>query len=109
MSYTVCKPLVTIAIPTQNSADKYLINAISSAAAQTYENLEIIVADNCSTDNTSQVIKNYNDERLQYIRHDKNLGPNGNFNFCLQSICWVLFVSLEFSLGVQCVRFRSVL
>ena len=84
MSYTVGKPLVTIAIPTYNSADKYLINAISSAAAQTYENLEIIVADNCSTDNTSQVIKNYNDERLQYIRHDKNLGPNRNFNFCLQ-------------------------
>ena len=50
-------PLVTIAIPTYNRADGYLKEAIQSALDQTYPNLEIIVSDNCSIDDTESIVK----------------------------------------------------
>ena len=75
--------LVTIAIPTFNRADGNLICALQSAISQTYQNIEIIVSDNCSSDHTEQVVKQFEDPRLQYVRHPENIGANANFNFCL--------------------------
>ena len=75
--------LVTIAIPTFNRADGNLICALQSAISQTYKNIEIIVSDNCSSDDTEQVVKQFKDPRLQYVRHPENIGANANFNFCL--------------------------
>lgn len=77
-------PLVTIAIPTYNRADGYLKNAIQCALEQTYQNIEIIISDNCSPDNTEEVVKGFNDKRLRYFRQQANIGANNNFNFCLQ-------------------------
>ena len=78
-------PLVTIGIPTYNRADKTLSCAIGSACSQDYPNLEIIVSDNCSTDNTQELVRSFNDHRIKYLRHDTNIGPNNNFNACLQA------------------------
>ena len=75
--------LVTIAIPTYNRADNYLKQALSSALVQTYRNIEIIVSDNCSTDNTESVVKNFKDSRIRYFKQKKNIGPYKNFNFLL--------------------------
>lgn len=77
------EPKVTIALPTYNRAQKFLRPAIECALGQDWENLEIIVSDNCSTDNTADVVKSYSDKRLRYIRQDKNIGANNNFNFCV--------------------------
>jgi glycosyltransferase involved in cell wall biosynthesis len=77
-------PLVTIAIPTYNRADNYLRQALTSALTQTYPNLEIIVSDNCSTDHTEALVTGLSDSRIRYFRHEKNIGGNKNFNFCLQ-------------------------
>jgi glycosyltransferase involved in cell wall biosynthesis len=74
--------LVTIGIPTYNRADSFLKEALESALRQTYSDLEIIVADNCSTDHTEELVKGYNDDRIRYIRHEKPLKPYENFNFC---------------------------
>lgn len=76
-------PSVTIAIPTYNRADKFLRSAIEYALEQSWPHLEIIVADNCSTDNTAAVAKSYTDSRLRYLRHENNIGANNNFNFCI--------------------------
>ena len=94
MSVLLDQPLVTVAIPTYNGADKFLTNALSSALAQDYDNLEIIVSDNCSTDNTSSVMQSIKDERLKYIKQKVNLGANGNFNFCLNEAkgSYILFL-----------------
>lgn len=83
---TNCKniPLVTIAIPTYNRADTYLRHSLSAAVNQTYPNIEIIVSDNCSTDHTEMLVKEFNDPRIRYIKHKNNIGANNNFNFCLE-------------------------
>ena len=57
--------LVTIGIPTFNRANGYLRYALESAIAQTYRNLEIIVSDNCSYDDTEAVVRHYRDPRGQ--------------------------------------------
>lgn len=78
------KPLVTIAIPTYNRAACYLKHALESALKQTYQNIEIVVSDNCSPDNTEAVVKSYTDPRIRYFRQAQDLKPNDNFNFCLK-------------------------
>jgi glycosyltransferase involved in cell wall biosynthesis len=46
--------------------------------------LEILVADNGSTDDTERLVKTYGDPRIRYFRHERNIIPNDNFNFCLE-------------------------
>ena len=82
--HNMYEPKVTIAIPTYNRADDYLKQTLKSALNQTYENIEIIVSDNCSTDNTEAVVNSFNDSRIRYFRQPKNIGANNNFNFCLK-------------------------
>ena len=88
-------PLVTIAIPTYNRADGYLKEAIESAINQSYPNLEIIISDNCSSDDTGLIVETFNDSRIQYYRHDENIGANNNFNFCLKKATGVFFLLLH--------------
>ena len=76
-------PLISIGIPTYNRADGYLRETLESALQQTYQNIEIIVSDNCSTDNTEAYIKSFTDSRLRYFRQAQPIIPNSNYNFCL--------------------------
>jgi len=78
------RPLVTVAISTYNRASGYLREAYASALAQRYEPLEIVVVDNASTDGTAELIAAAGDPRVRYVRNEKNIGANGNFNACLQ-------------------------
>jgi len=62
---------VSIVLPTYNGA-KYLRQSIDSCLNQTYKNIELIIVDDGSMDETPQIIRSYQDERIKYIRHDKN-------------------------------------
>lgn len=64
-------PLISIIIPTYNRAN-VICNAIASALSQTYKNIEIIVVDDCSTDNTLEKIK-YFGEKIKVIKHSVNM------------------------------------
>jgi glycosyltransferase involved in cell wall biosynthesis len=77
-------PLVTIAIPTYNRANSYLPQALRSACGQTYSNLDIVVADNCSSDDTEAIVRDFADSRVRYFRHPVNIGAHANFKFCLE-------------------------
>jgi len=88
-------PLVTIAIPTYNRADSYLKLALESAINQTYPNIEIVVSDNCSTDGTETVVKSFSDPRIRYFRQPENIGPNNNFNFCVEQAKGHYFLLLQ--------------
>jgi len=77
-------PKVSILIPTYNRAD-YLQKAIASALAQNYTNIEVLVLDDCSPDNTPAVVAEFMDDpRVQYVRHRKNLGITGNWKFGIE-------------------------
>jgi glycosyltransferase involved in cell wall biosynthesis len=89
------QPLVTIGIPTYNRADGYLMESLASALNQTYQNIEIIVSDNCSSDNTEAFIRSFSDPRLRYFRHNKNIGANNNFNYCLEQANGDYFLLLQ--------------
>lgn len=65
--------LVSIIIPVYN-AQKYIKETIDSILSQTYENYEIILVDDCSTDNTANIIKQYSDNRIVYHLQEKNGG-----------------------------------
>lgn len=56
------------------NAQKTISRAIRSALNQTYDDIELIVVNDCSTDNTEKIVKKYKDNRIVYIKHDVNLG-----------------------------------
>jgi glycosyltransferase involved in cell wall biosynthesis len=89
------KPLVTIGIPTYNRATGYLPEALESALAQNYPNLEIVVSDNGSSDNTESVVNNYADSRIRFFRQQPSITPNDNFNFCLNQANGAYFLMLH--------------
>lgn len=89
------KPLVSIGIPTFNRASSYLREALDCALAQTYEDVEVIVSDNCSSDHTSTLVRSRQDERIRYFRHEENIGANNNFNYCLQQARGRFFLLLH--------------
>ena len=88
-------PLVTIGMPTYNRANGYLREALESALAQSYPNLEIVVSDNGSTDNTESVVRSYADPRIRFFRQQPPVTPNDNFNFCLQQANGAYFLMLH--------------
>lgn len=71
------QPLVSIVTPTYNRPD-YLLVALKSAVSQTYQNIEIIVSDNCSPENPQKIIDSFQDPRIRFSRNEKNLGMFAN-------------------------------
>lgn len=68
---------VSVCIPTYNRSS-YLQYAINSVLQQTYQDWELIVCDDGSTDDTPEVVASYNDARLRYVRHPQNIGRSQN-------------------------------
>ena len=77
------QPLVSVCIPAYNNAG-YIKDTIDSILNQTYQNIELIIVDDCSTDNTAGVIEAIGDSRIKLYRNEKNLGMTGNWNHCLE-------------------------
>ena len=71
--------LVSICIPTYNS-EKYIKECLESVVNQSYKNIEIIISDNNSTDNTLEVIKNLKISNLKIHKNQTNIGMVENFN-----------------------------
>lgn len=67
------EPLISVVIPSYNRG-KLILRSVESVLSQTYKNLELIVVDDCSTDDTEDVIKNIGDTRIKYVKLEKNSG-----------------------------------
>jgi glycosyltransferase involved in cell wall biosynthesis len=77
-------PKVSVLIPTYNYA-RYLPEAIESVLEQDFQDFELLIGDDCSTDNSAEVIARYaaKDERIRFKIHSANLGMVQNWNWCL--------------------------
>ncbi len=62
----------------------YLRMAVESVLAQTYRDFEFLIINDCSTDNSIEVIKSYNDNRIRIYRNEKNLGQTQSLNVGLR-------------------------
>jgi glycosyltransferase involved in cell wall biosynthesis len=78
-------PLISIALCTYNGA-RFLVEQMDSLLNQSYTNLEIIVVDDCSSDNTAEILRSYaaRDSRVTVIVNESNLGYNKNFEKTLR-------------------------
>lgn len=84
---------VTIGLPVFNGA-KFLDKSIKSLLNQTYTNFELIISDNCSTDETESICTKYSelDHRIIYIKQNENIGAYKNFLFTLNQARYEYFM-----------------
>jgi hypothetical protein len=77
-------PLVSICIPAYNAAP-FIAETLKSALGQDYPSLEIVVSDDCSTDDTVQVVRGFAGQGVRLIRQPQNLGRAGNLNAVIRA------------------------
>lgn len=79
------EPLMSIGIPAYNNGD-YIGETIESILAQTYQNIELVIVDDNSSDHTYKVLESYaaKDSRVHIYKNEQNLGMSGNWNRCLE-------------------------
>src|SRR3974377_931912 len=77
-------PKVSVLVPTYNYA-RYLPEAIESVLEQDFQDFEVLISDDCSTDGSAEVIARYaaKDSRIRFKIHPANLGMVENWNWCL--------------------------
>lgn len=77
-------PLVSVLIPSYNYGS-YISEAIQSVLDQTITDFELIIIDNCSTDNTEEIVKEFSekDNRVSFVKNKQNIGMYRNYNQAL--------------------------
>ncbi len=73
-------PKITVLMPTYKGA-RYLRETIDSVLAQTFRDFELLIINDCSPDNTDEIIASYRDSRIRYVKNKKNLGISGSSNY----------------------------
>lgn len=76
------QPILSVCIPTYRGA-AHLGATIDSVLSQSFDDFELIIIDDNSPDDTSGIVARYKDPRVRYMRNANNLGPEGNWNRCL--------------------------
>jgi glycosyltransferase involved in cell wall biosynthesis len=78
--YESRSPMVSVVIATYNRAE-YITESINSVLDQTFGDFELIIVDDCSDDNTPEVVQQFTDERIRYFRLDEQSGVARARNF----------------------------
>ncbi|MCU0537864.1 MAG: glycosyltransferase [Hydrococcus sp. Prado102] len=87
-------PKVSVCIPTYNRAN-FLIYSVNSVLQQTYSDFELIICDDGSPDNTSEVVSQWNDSRIRYIKHPKNIGRSKNMRSGFEAATGEYFIKFD--------------
>ncbi|MBH8565806.1 glycosyltransferase family 2 protein [Nostoc sp. CENA67] len=87
-------PKVSICIPTYNRAN-LLPYAVNSVLVQTYTDFELIICDDGSTDDTAQIVSQWHDPRIHYIRHPVNGGRSRNMRSGFEAACGSYFIKFD--------------
>ena len=81
------------------NCEKFIEETISSVLAQTYENWELLIVDDCSTDSSVEIIKNYckNDDRIKLFINERNSGAASSRNWALREATgkWIAFLDSD--------------
>lgn len=91
------KDLVSIIMPSYNTA-KHISDSISSVINQTYKNWELIIVDDCSNDNTDEIVSEFlKDKRIKYFKNEKNSGAAISRNKALREAKgrWIAFLDSD--------------
>lgn len=93
-------PNVSFVVPCYKLAH-LLRECIESILGQTYSDLEVLIMDDCSPDNTPEVVRSFHDQRVRYIRNETNLGHLRNYNKGIRLSCgrYVWLISAD-----DCIR-----
>lgn len=89
--------LVSIIMPSYNTA-RFIGETINSVLSQTYTNWELIIVDDCSTDNTDEVVGSFlSDQRIRYLKNEKNSGAAVSRNYALREAKgkWIAFLDSD--------------
>lgn len=88
--------LVSIIMPSYNTAE-FIKKSVDSVLAQTYTNWELIIVDDCSTDDTDSVIEKCQDSRIRYLKNEKNSGAALSRNRALREAKgrWIAFLDSD--------------
>lgn len=88
--------LVSVIMPSYNTA-QYIKESIDSVINQSYKNWELIIVDDCSTDNTDEVVEGISDDRIRYIKNEKNSGAAISRNKALREAKgrWIAFLDSD--------------
>jgi glycosyltransferase involved in cell wall biosynthesis len=97
---TADKPKVSIGLPVYNG-EKYLAGALDGVLRQSFDDFEVVVSDNASTDRTREICAEYcnRDSRVRYARNETNIGAARNFNRAFELtrgayFCWFAYDDL---------------
>lgn len=102
--------LVSVAVITYNSS-KYVLEALDSVRNQTYSNIELIISDDCSTDNTIELCNRWIDEnrsklsRIELMRAVRNSGVSANCNRAINACKgkWIKLLAADDILMSDCI------
>lgn len=88
--------LVSIIMPSWNTAT-YIAESIQSVLNQTYKHWELIIVDDCSSDNTAEVVSRFQDERIKFLVNERNLGAALTRNRALREARgeWIAFLDSD--------------
>lgn len=88
--------LVSIIMPSYNTS-QYIAETIQSVIDQSYQNWELIIVDDCSTDNTDYVVSKINDQRITFLKNKKNSGAAVSRNRALREAKgkWIAFLDSD--------------
>ena len=88
--------LVSIVMPSYNTG-QYIASSVESVLSQTYQNWELLIVDDCSTDNTDEIMASFHDERIKYFKNEKNSGAATSRNRALREAKgkWIAFLDSD--------------
>ncbi|MBQ7863265.1 MAG: glycosyltransferase family 2 protein [Lachnospiraceae bacterium] len=88
--------LVSVIMPSWNTA-KFIGESIQCVINQTYQNWELLIVDDCSTDNTDDIVASFNDDRIKYFKNEKNSGAALTRNRAMREAQgeWIAFLDSD--------------
>jgi glycosyltransferase involved in cell wall biosynthesis len=102
------QPKISILMAMYN-AEKYVAQSIGTCLSQTYQNWELLVVDDCSSDKSTEVVESFNDSRIKLFSLDANSGPAAARNLALENATGDWITTLDADDGYHSERLSELM